>query len=101
MARKRSSSKSSEKKKEKEKLRELSEIDITKHYLVPKHELLTEEEKKELLEKYNIKLTDLPRIKISDPAIKHLNPKPGDVVRIIRESSTAGISVYYRVVVEE
>ncbi|MGB9674947.1 MAG: DNA-directed RNA polymerase subunit RpoH/Rpb5 C-terminal domain-containing protein, partial [Nanopusillaceae archaeon] len=43
------------------KLRELSEIDISKHYLVSKHELLSEQEKEELLKKYNIKLSDLPR----------------------------------------
>jgi len=36
--------------------RELSEIDITKHYLVPKHIILSEEEKKELLEKYKVSL---------------------------------------------
>ena len=43
----------------------------------------------------------MPRIKVNDPAIKHLNPKPGDVVKIIRRSITAGEYVYYRVVVEE
>ncbi|MGC9132972.1 MAG: DNA-directed RNA polymerase subunit H [Nanopusillaceae archaeon] len=76
-------------------------MDITKHYFVPKHELLTEEEKQELLKKYNIKLSDLPRIKLSDPAIKNLGAKPGDIVRIIRNSPTAGVSAYYRVVVED
>lgn len=101
MARKKSSKKDTKKKTQKEKLRDLSEIDITQHFLVPKHEILSEEEKQELLKKYNIKLEDLPKIKITDPAIKHLNPKPGDIVRIIRKSPTAGTSVYYRVVIEE
>ena len=77
------------------------EIDITKHELVPEHILLSEDEKKQLLKELGIKLSDLPRIKINDPAIKHLNPKPGDVVKIIRRSITAGEYVYYRVVVEE
>lgn len=84
-----------------EKLRSLEEIDITKHELVPKHEILTEEEKKELLEKLKASLSDLPKIKMNDPAIKHLNPKPGDIVRIYRKSPTAGETVYYRVVIEE
>jgi len=85
----------------KEKLRSHSEIDITQHYLVPKHEILSEEEKKELLEKYKVKLEDLPKILITDPAISKLNPKPGDIVRIIRMDPVAGESVYYRVVIEE
>ncbi|BFI73463.1 DNA-directed RNA polymerase subunit H (EC 2.7.7.6) [Nanoarchaeota archaeon] len=96
-----STKKSSKEKKNVRKLRDISEIDITKHYLVPKHELLSEEEKQELLKKYNIRLSDLPRIKISDPAIKNLGAKPGDIVKIIRNSPTAGESVYYRVVVED
>jgi len=88
-------------KKKKEKLRSLSEIDITKHELVPKHEILSEEEKKELLEKYKVRLEDLPRILITDPAIAKLNPKPGDIIRIVRRDPIAGETVYYRVVVEE
>ena len=85
----------------KKSLRELSEIDITKHYLVPKHVILSEEEKKELLEKYKVSLSDLPKIKISDPALKNLNVKPGDVVKIIRNNPWIGEEIYYRVVVED
>jgi len=85
----------------KKSLRELSEIDITKHYLVPKHVILSEEEKKELLEKYKASLSDLPKIKISDPALKNLNVKPGDVVKIIRNNPWIGEEIYYRVVVED
>mgnify|MGYP000193084433 CR=1 FL=1 len=77
------------------------EINILEHELVPQHIILSEEEKEKLLKELNVKLSDLPRIKISDPAIKHLNPKPGDIVKIIRKSPTAGEYVYYRVVVEE
>lgn len=89
------------KKEEKLELRKESEIDITQHILVPQHILLSEEEKRELLEKYKIKLTDLPKIKKNDPAIKHLNAKPGDIIKIIRKSPITGESIYYRVVVEE
>jgi DNA-directed RNA polymerase subunit H len=85
----------------KKSLRELSEIDITKHYLVPKLVILSEEEKKELLEKYKVSLSDLPKIKISDPALKNLNVKPGDVVKIIRNNSWIGEEIYYRVIVED
>lgn len=36
----------------------------------------------------------------SDPAIKLLNCKVGDVIKIIRRSETAGETEYYRVVVK-
>jgi DNA-directed RNA polymerase subunit H len=85
----------------KKSLRELSEIDITKHYLVPKHVILSEEEKKELLEKYKVSLSDLPKIKISDPALRNLNVKPGDIVKIIRNNPWIGEEIYYRVAVED
>ena len=35
-----------------------------------------------------------------NPAIKHLNVKAGEVIKIERESKTAGKSVYYREVIE-
>jgi DNA-directed RNA polymerase, subunit H (EC 2.7.7.6) len=95
------SKKTSKVNKPKKDLRELSEIDITKHYLVPKHIILSEEEKKELLEKYKVSLSDLPKIKISDPALKNLNAKPGDIVKIIRSNPRIGEEIYYRVVVED
>ncbi len=78
----------------------MKDVDITKHELVPKHILLTEKDKEELLKKFGIGLRQLPRISILDPMIKLMNGKPGDVVKIIRKSSVAGESVYYRVVVK-
>lgn len=78
----------------------MKEIDILKHELVPKHVLLNEKEKEELLKKYGITLRQLPRILASDPVIKLINGNPGDVVRIIRKSTTAGETVYYRVIIK-
>jgi DNA-directed RNA polymerase subunit H len=78
----------------------LKKIDIEKHKLVPKHIILNEQEKEEVLKKYGISLKQLPRILVSDPIIKLLNGKPGDVVKIIRKSPTAGEAVYYRVVIK-
>jgi DNA-directed RNA polymerase subunit H len=75
-------------------------MDITKHELVPKHAIINEKEREELLNKYGITLRQLPRILDTDPIVKILNGKQGDVVKIIRKSSTAGESVYYRVVVK-
>jgi len=75
-------------------------MDITKHDFVPKHVLLTENEKEDVLKKYNILLRQLPRILLTDPVAKILNAKIGDVIKIIRKSPTAGETVYYRVVVK-
>ncbi|MBI4150245.1 DNA-directed RNA polymerase subunit H [Candidatus Woesearchaeota archaeon] len=71
-------------------------MDTTKHVLIPKHAKLGEKEKKDLLEKYNISVKELPKIMKDDPAIAHLDAKPGDVIKIIRDSPTAGKSIFYR-----
>jgi len=75
-------------------------FNIFKHYLVPKHEILSPEERQALLEKYRIEPYKLPRIKASDPAVRLIGAKPGDIVKIVRRSPTAGESVYYRYVAE-
>ena len=78
----------------------MKKIEVNKHELVPQHILLEEREKEEVLQKFGITLRQLPRISMEDPAIKEINPKIGDVVKIVRKSPTAGESVYYRVVVK-
>jgi len=74
-------------------------IDILQHELVPKHEILSEDEKARLANELKIELSQLPKIRRTDPVIKILGGKPGDVVRIYRRSPTAGTSIYYRLVV--
>ncbi|MEA3514901.1 MAG: DNA-directed RNA polymerase subunit H [Nanoarchaeota archaeon] len=69
---------------------------ISEHILVPKHTKLSEEEKETVLKKYNISVTQLPRIFKNDPAIKDMKLKLGDVVKIVRQSPTAGKIVFYR-----
>ena len=73
---------------------------IDKHELIPKHSKLSDKHKEKLLEQYNISVYDLPRILKTDPAISSLNAKPGEVIKIIRESMTAGEAIFYRVVVD-
>jgi len=67
--------------------------------LVPEHSKLNKKEIQELLEKYNLSLNELPKILLTDPAIEKLNVKVGDVIKVIRDSPTAGTSIYYRVVI--
>jgi len=78
----------------------MPEFNILKHRLVPKHTVLTEERKQEILDQYNISPGQLPRIRLSDPAVKQIAAKVGDVVEIERISPTAGITYAYRYVIE-
>ena len=75
-------------------------MEITKHKFVPKHVKASDSEKAALLKQYKVQLKDLPKILRKDSAISKLNVKSGDVIRIERDSKTAGVSNYYRVVVD-
>lgn len=72
---------------------------VANHFLVPKHLKLSENEKKELLEKLNISIKELPKIYNTDAAIQDLKAEAEDIIKITRNSKTAGESVYYRVVI--
>jgi DNA-directed RNA polymerase subunit H len=75
-------------------------FDLFEHRLVPVHEILEEEEKQQLLATYRVQPYQLPQILSSDPAVKAIGAKPGDVLRVIRKSPTAGEHIAYRYVVE-
>ena len=74
-------------------------FNIYNHYLVPVHEFATEEEIKELEERYSIFKYQLPKISVDDPAAQLLGAKLGDVLKIKRNSPTAGEFVVFRTVV--
>jgi len=75
-------------------------FDLFGHELVPAHVIADEEEVNLVLEHYGIVKSQLPRIHRDDPAAKVLGAKAGQVVRILRESDTAGFVYYYRLIVE-
>jgi len=75
-------------------------FDIFEHALVPMHEILGEKEKEQLLAQYKVQPYHMPQIKATDPAVKAIGAKPGDILKIIRKSATAGEHVAYRYVVE-
>ena len=75
-------------------------FNVLEHELVPDHILLSEDEAAEVMNKYNISKGQLPKIKTSDVVVKQIGAQPGDVIKIIRKSLTAGKAVAYRLVIE-
>ena len=66
------------------------------HILQPKHIKLKPDEVKALLDKYNISLSQIPKIKLLDPSTP-LGCQLGDVLKIERKEADK-IHIYYRVV---
>jgi DNA-directed RNA polymerase subunit H (RpoH/RPB5) len=73
----------------------------TKHYMVPRHEALTEDEAREFLRENHLKPSQLPilkyvdplarptekdRDKVTDPIVKYYGFLPGQIIRIYREN---------------
>ena len=77
-------------------------VAVSQHELVPEHTLLDGDEVESVLEEYNVKKTDLPKIKRTDPALRDLDTdvEAGDVVQVTRDSRTTDRAVVYRLVVE-
>lgn len=78
--------------------RELS-FNVTKHHLVPKHRVLTSEEKRSVVKKYRTPTKQFPLMLSSDPVARYYGLLPGSMVKITRPSPTAGEYVLYRVVI--
>lgn len=75
--------------------KKLIKINVEESLMVPKHELVSEEERAELVRRYG-PLELFPKILASDPMVERLGAKPGDLIRIYREEG-----IYYRYVVGE
>ena len=70
-----------------------------RHFLVPEHFIMPSEDVEKLLARLGTNAGNLPQISKADPAVKNLKPRKGDIIKIIRNSPTAGQAVYYRKVV--
>ncbi|MDN7012051.1 DNA-directed RNA polymerase subunit H [Methanoculleus sp. FWC-SCC3] len=75
-------------------------LDVLKHEMVPDHQIMGEGEVADLLATYHITLEQLPKIYHDDPAVKAIGGEVGNVIRIIRDSRTAGRAEAYRLVVK-
>jgi DNA-directed RNA polymerase subunit H len=76
-------------------------FDVMKHDLVPRHEVLTPEEREETLARYGATPDQFPKIFANDAVARAVRAKAGDIIRIRRKSPTAGEHVAYRYVVEQ
>lgn len=74
------------------------QYNITESEYVPRHIIMSKDESAKVLEEMQINETDLPRAKHSDPVIRYLGGRSGQVVKIIRKSETTGESFYYRLI---
>ena len=77
-------------------VQELS-ANISRHVLVPKHEVFPDVKIPQLLQDLAIQHShQLPAILKTDPMARYLNVKPGQIVKITRGSPTGGEYVLYR-----
>jgi len=73
------------------------QFNILKHTLVPKHYVVTDDEKTTIKEEYNITNdSKFPEISRFDPVAITIGLKPGQLCEIVRPSNTAITSKYYR-----
>jgi DNA-directed RNA polymerase subunit H (RpoH/RPB5) len=76
------------------------QFNILKHILVPEHNVISEDEVKTIMTRYNI--TDkvqFPDISRFDPVARAIGLRPGQVCHIVRPSKTAITTNYYRICV--
>lgn len=77
---------------------ETNKINILDYYLNPKMEIIDKKSAQKILDELKVSQEDLPKMNLTDPLVKELNAKKGDIVRIKRKDVT-GEYYYYRAVV--
>ncbi|AAT42845.1 DNA-directed RNA polymerase subunit H [Picrophilus oshimae] len=84
----------------------MSKFNVLEHEIVPEHHLVPVEDEDKILSELKTTKEALPKISLTDPAIRALeealNTKIGEnrIIKIIRKSPTAGYYEYYRVTVK-
>ncbi len=63
-------------------------FDPLEHELVPKHIICPASTKKEILKKYSITISQLPRIPSNDPICRRIGARLGQLIKIIRKGQT-------------
>ena len=76
------------------------DFNVMDHFLVPKHIVLSQKETEKVLKEFKIEKDQLPKILITDPAVKVIGGKVNEIIKIERDSPTTGISIAYRRVMD-
>lgn len=73
-------------------------FDITTHRIAMPHRILKDDEKTEVMKKFNITeaRNQIPWVDSQDPMVKWIGGRPGDIVEVTRHSDVAGSELYYR-----
>jgi len=74
-------------------------MNLVDHMYIPKHILLTDEEKEIFYKEYNVSNEQMQKISIFDPVSRYYNAKKNDIFRIIRSSDITGTTFSYRLVI--
>uniref|UniRef100_A0A0D3HI30 RNA polymerase subunit H/Rpb5 C-terminal domain-containing protein n=1 Tax=Oryza barthii TaxID=65489 RepID=A0A0D3HI30_9ORYZ len=73
-------------------------VNITKHVLKPKHEVLSADQKAKLLKEYNVEDSQLPRMLETDAVARYYGFDKGTVVKVTYDGELTGKRVAYRCV---
>jgi DNA-directed RNA polymerase subunit H (RpoH/RPB5) len=77
-------------------------FNISKHRKVPRHRIVKENEKPEIIKSYNLKSIDqIPKILSQDAMAKFIGARPGDVVEVMGLCETSADNLRYRYCVAE
>ena len=73
------------------------QFNISRHCLASKHSIVAEADVAEIMASYLVKSkSQFPNILKTDPMARYINAQPGDLVKIVRPSPSAGEYVSYR-----
>jgi DNA-directed RNA polymerase subunit H (RpoH/RPB5) len=77
-------------------------FNISKHRKVPRHRIVNENEKPEIIKSFNLKSIDqIPKILSQDAMAKFIGARPGDVVEVMGMCETSAENLHYRYCVAE
>ncbi|EOA28756.1 hypothetical protein CARUB_v10024988mg [Capsella rubella] len=73
-------------------------VNVTKHVLRPKHQVLNDQEKESLLKKFSIEEKQLPRLSTKDPIARYYGLETGKVMKVTYKDELSESHVTYRCV---
>ncbi|XP_019082304.1 PREDICTED: DNA-directed RNA polymerases IV and V subunit 5B-like isoform X2 [Camelina sativa] len=73
-------------------------VNVTKHVLRRRHQVLNDDEKESLLKKYSLEEKQLPRLSSTDPSVRYYGLETGQVMKITYKDELSDSQVTYRCV---